>query len=243
MIVQLKATALYAILDQISRNASLAGVLVGSESDDSILVADVFELKWLDHKIDYDNLNKRLRLLLVVSPQASLVGLYLTDGKPPLGAIEDFKQYGDTLPAIYVLFQGKDIKCYTCSEHLSVPMTILAESTEAIATNTIHSHANYTKDEPELTQVSEEAVVLSLDQLESRVRKLLKATELSADTERDLVYLANKLSTSPKSTPDDLELISSRLAILTNLLSATRAANTHFGQGDKKMLGRLRLLD
>lgn len=228
MLVQLRATALYAILDQISRNSTAAGVLVGSESEDGLLVADVFELKWLGLTIDYDNLNKRLRLLLAVSPTASLVGLYLINGKPPQAAIDDFRQNGDRLPPIYVLFQEKDVQCFASSNHTPVPFTILAESTETIATGTLHSHANYTQDEPELTQVSEEAVVYSLEQLEHRVRQLLATDNLSPDAERDLVYLANKLSSAPESKGGDLELVSSRLAVLTNLLAVARAANVHF---------------
>ncbi|PVH17979.1 uncharacterized protein CXQ87_000888 [Candidozyma duobushaemuli] len=227
MLVQLKATALYAISDQTSRNTSV-GVLVGEERESSIVVADAFELKWSAHKIDYDNLNKRLRLLSVVSPQASLVGLFSTDQEAPQAAIDDFKKYGDRLPPIYVSLRGKDLKCYSSSNHTAVPLTIIAESTEAIATNTIHSHANYTKDEPELTQVSEEAAVYSLEQLERRVQRLLETENLSDSAEKDLVYLANKLSSAPQNDDGDLELVSSRLAILTNSLSTSRAANAHF---------------
>lgn len=228
MLVKVRATALYAILDQISRNASPVGVLIGSQSDDLVTVTDVFELKWVQHTIDYEYLTKRLRLLLAVSPNATLVGLYLTTEEPPLEALTDFIRNNDAPPPIYLTFHETKIKCFSSSDHSPLAATIVAEGTETIATKTLHLHANYTKDEPELTQVKEEAVAYSLEQLEQKVRLLLSTEDTTPETERDLVYLMNRLSSAPEASEENLELISSRLAILTNLLSMTRTANAYF---------------
>lgn len=227
MLVQLGATALYAILDQISRNQCPVGVLVGKHDETSIYIASAFELKWLGQSIDYDYLSKRLKLLLAVFDNVSLVGLYLTTGEAPTHILEDFRVNGDVLPPIYISINDKEIECFSFKDHSPLLVNILAEDTETIATKTLHLHANYTGDEPELTQVTEEATAYSLQQLERKIRAILAAENLGEEAERDLVYLANKLSFS-NGEDRSLELITSRLSILTNLLSVTRAANAYF---------------
>lgn len=244
MNVQVQALTLYAISDQISRNSSCKyGVLVGTRSGNDIRVNDAFELEtWTS--INFSYLEKRLALLQAVSPRTSLVGLYTIGVEQlPDTILPQFQSKGMETP-IYIAFQ-KDLSEFECydSDKKKLQVSVVAEETEEIATSTIHSHYNYTKEEPELTQENEEGLVLSLKQLEKKMRVVLENPSNNAETDRQLVYLANKLANFQGKVSGDLyQLLSSHLSLLSNQLSAVNAAhaqaNRRIATAEAKRLGK-----
>lgn len=225
MNVQVQALTLYAISDQISRNSCSYGMLIGTQTDNLIRVKDAFELKFDNGSIDFAYTSKRLALLQTVSPSLEWVGLFTIDGRSIPDAIwSQFLQ--STVPTICLTFhpEMKKILCLHSITREALPVAVVAEETEEIATSTIHSHYNYTNEEPELTQENEESLALSLQQLERKVHSILAKETYSAETERKLVHLANKLSNYQGEPSDAYQLFSSQLSLLTNQLSTVGAA-------------------
>lgn len=226
--INIRPVALYAISDHIARQSRLPyGVLVGKADNSAVTVTDGFELKMdLDSGvIDFAYIDKRLNLLLAVSPNAALVGLYAASGDAPIPEQVwlQFDGSGYGRPPVYVTFSDKQLKGYLL-DLTPVKVDLSASSTETIATSTMKNHPHYSTEESELIQTSDQEVLLSLKMMGEKVRTILRS-ELTPYQESQVVHLANVLASfeEPPSR-DSLQLLSSRLAILTNQLTATQVA-------------------
>lgn len=233
MHVHFKAAALLSMSDKQARKSKLQfGALVGSVSKSDIYVTDAFDLRTDGNNIvDFEYLHKRLTLLLAVSNNANLVGLYSIEETDFESILTQFQNEGHNTPAICVT-TTTDIAHLRCVDSLSndqISVTIRPGETEEIATSTVHNHANYSKEEPELVENGEESLLLSLNQLELLTRKILASSKVSSETDRNLVHLANlvanyKAEEGLNDWKSNHELLTSQLCLLDNQLAAINGA-------------------
>lgn len=236
----IKAVPLYAILDNFGRNGELKFVaLVGSSAGSTYNITSAIDLK-LDSKglVDFANLQKRLTMLAAVSSSAQLLGICGGKLADFHGVIQQFFQ--EQFSAEFYLKFTENIKDMQCFDSLTkdpIPTTIGPGEAEVIATSTLHNHADYSKEESELIQGSEEQLQLSLSQLEQLVKGILAKENTTAEFDRHLVYLANLVSGfKQESRVGNGELLSSQLSLLTNQITAINGLE---GQLARRLFGHL----
>ncbi|SGZ52041.1 CIC11C00000000924 [Sungouiella intermedia] len=223
MHVYIKALVLFAISDQRARKSPYNyGVLVGSTSNADTIVTDAIDIKTDDTgTVDFGYLHRRLALLLAVSSNTSVIGLYCTEDGDFDAILGQFANHQDKVPAVCVTLDSENVlKCFDSVSKDPVAATIRPGESEEIATATVHNHANYSSEDPELTQNSEETLSHSLDQLEQLIRAILASdSQGDADADKTLVYLANLVAGyKGEATSVDHELYTSQLSLLTNEL-------------------------
>lgn len=247
----IKAVPLYAILDNFARNGELRfAALVGSSSGSSYNITSAIDLK-LDSNglVDFANLQKRLTMLAAVSSSAQLLGVCGGKLAEFDAVLQQFFQ--EQFFADFYLEVSENINDMQCFDSLTkdpISVTIRPGEAEVIATSTLHNHADYSKEESELIQGSEEQLQLSLSQLEQLVKEILAKENTTADFDRQLVYLANLVSGfKQESGVGNGELLSSQLSLLTNQIAAINGlegqltrrlfghlANAYFGQAQRE---------
>lgn len=225
--VSIRSVALYAISDHVSRKSPFEfGVLLGDQSSNKIHIFDAFELKTNGETIDFEYFEKRLCMILAVSQNALLVGLYTTNERNviPESFWDQFSQRTSAIPPIYLIVKENKVECYCSQSREEIELIIAPGETEEIATETIHSHKNYNSDVHNLNTESKEALLESLEHLRDRVVQILNEDTISAEEELKLVHLANIACEPPHHGQDEsLLYISAKLALLTNELSAIKA--------------------
>lgn len=236
MHVYVKAVVLFAISDQRARILPFKfGALVGHTSKADTIVTDAIDIKTdAAAAVDFDYLHKRLSLLLAVSPNTKLIGLYCTGDADFDVILNQFTNFQDSVPSICLSLgeDSKSLKCIDSASKDTVAVSILPGESEQIATATIHNHPNYSTEDPELFQNTEEKLMLSLEQLEQRMRMILSSPSRGSDYDRTLVYLA-KLVAGYKQDADstDYELYTSNLSLLTNQLLMINGVDSQLMRG------------
>lgn len=243
MHIYIKAVALFAISDKISRKSPFQfGALVGTTKKADIIVTDALDLRASDAgDVDFNYLDKRLSLLLAVSPNAQLVGLYCTEDSDFDGILHQFHNKYIAVPHVCLVLgeEVNQLKCFDSTSRERLAVTIRPGETEEIATASVHNHPNYSEEEPELAQNNEESLLLSLEQLERHTRKILDSPVSTSEIDRGMVYLANLVASYKQdSTPENYELLTSHLCLLTNELAAINGWKNQFSRRLLSLLAR-----
>lgn len=236
MTVQVHPVALFAISDHVSRKSPFKfGILVGSICNSTIAIHDAFELKTDSGDPDLNYVSKRLDLLLAVTPNLRLVGIYTINPDISVNPIPQaiwlkFESSSWGIPPVYATTsKERPLEMFNSSDGSLVDADISSAASETIATSTMKNHPHYTTEESELIQKSEGEIALSLQQMKEKIDVIL-SLKLTPDQENQVVYLTNKLASfeEPPTTDDSLQLLASRLSILTNQLLVSRASRAHF---------------
>lgn len=222
MHVYVKGVVLFAISDHRARKLPFKfGALVGNNSQADTIVTGAIDIKTdAAGVVDFDYLHKRLSLLLAVSSNAKLVGLYCTEDADFDALLNQFANHQDKVPGICVTLGGEPnlLKCIDSVSKDPLPVTILPGESEEIATSTVHNHANYSTENPDIFQNTEETLMLSLEQLEQLMRKILATPSQGSNYDRTLVYLANLVAGYKQEKGTNYELYTSQLSLITNEL-------------------------
>lgn len=235
MHLYVKAVALYAISDRLARNIPHKyAALLGTRSKDDVFVAHAVDIKTNDAgDVDFGHLHKMLQLQLAVSANTQLVGLFCAENADWDGVLAQFQAQQTPPPPLCVTLNGdvEQLQCFDSTSREVVPVTIRPGETEEIATSTVHNHANYSKQETELPQNSDQTLLQSLHQLELLTRAILDNPTGSSDFDRGVVYLANLVRGQRQfQTEDNYELVASQLGLLTNQLAAMNAWDSLFAR-------------
>lgn len=225
--VSIRPVALYAISDHVSRKSTFEfGVLLGDQSTNSIHIFDAFELKTNSEAIDFEYLEKRIWMILAVSQNAQLVGLYATNENNPIPESfwDQFTRKESAVPPVYLIIKENEVECYCSQTREEVDLIVTPGETEEIATETVHTHKQYNSDVQHLNSATKEALLESLEHLRDRVIQILNQNSLGAEEELKLVHLAHIVCEVPQSAEDEsLLFIATKLALLTNELSVIKA--------------------
>lgn len=235
-LVQIHPLALLNVSDQLSRKITgKIGVLLGNETEDTVVVATCLEIKTNGTVIDWEHLHKQLDLMKVVQPQYKLIGVYnISDETNPnqdtKSLIDQFRSFS---PVVYVVFGYKNlsndddfIRCYDFNTQTLVQTSIKTSNVESIVTNTISNHQYYSRDPmPSNNDSSAVGITKSLEQLELKVRKILEYDPLQQRLEinNGITHLANKLRSFKElniELNDNVEYLTTELSLLTSQLSA-----------------------
>lgn len=218
---------MYAISDHVSRKSSYEfGVLLGDHTSGNIHIWDAFELKTNGETIDFEYLDKRLWMVLAVSQNAQLVGLYATNQRNAIPETfwDQFSQTDSGIPPVYLVIKEDNVECYCSQSREELELIIAPGETEEIATETVRTHKEYNSDVQHLNSASKEALLESLEHLRDRVVQILNEGTMSSEEELKLVHLANIACQEPPAADDEsLLYVSAKLALLTNELSAIKA--------------------
>lgn len=223
--VQVSSVALLQVSDQISRNQSSYGVLVGKKGED-IAIARALPLKLNKTLVDWNHLHKHLTLTKTSLPQYELIGVYHINDDTTVTeeALQVFEQFVSSLPSIYAVFTpSSEVASFDFNTQTPLHTIINASLVESIATNSIANHRQYAED---AVLGDSEGLVISVDQLEKKVRAIvarLDAGDYSQEQLNKVVLLANKVEAFKRlnhPAEDPLLLYATNLALLTTQLNS-----------------------
>lgn len=235
MPIILRATPCIHIVDHQARTAlPKYGILLGKRPACNLILSEAFDLKERNGSPDFEFLRKKLELLLKVSGQLSMVGVYSTEAAdvPDRSFFEQFSNNGFPIPELFLKASDiENIQCFSVQTGEQLQLLFAPGDAESVAVSTIQNHPNYTQEEQELSQKNEEILALSLAQLQNRVQKILQEGSKGPEHDRVLVHLAQLLTNYKSLTSEDnLQLTTSHLCLLIAQLSAVNFASSQINR-------------
>lgn len=223
MKIKIKATAALTINDHVTRGLDTTyGALIGLDHDGEVVATQAFELKMTGSQIDIDHLRQRIVLLSQVSPATEFQGLYCVAGPVPQEMVAQAAQH-DYVAKFVLEKCNSAIQCKDPYSGARLDFQLAPGPTERIAADTARNHYIYTQGANEVRGPSEVAMAKSLAQLEIRVKQLVSLSPTTAEFDRKLVYLANKVRHFKHPAAVDLDWIIPHLSLLENEISLVHA--------------------
>lgn len=223
MKIKIKATAVLSINDHVTRGLDTAyGALIGLDHDGEVVATQAFELKMTGDQIDTDHLRQRIVLLSQVNPATEFQGLYCVGGPVPQEIVAQAAQH-DYVAKFVLERSNSEIQCKDPYSGTLLDFQLAPGPTERIAAETARNHYIYTQGANEVRGPSEVAIAKSLAQLETRIKQLVSLTPTTAEFDRKLVYLANKVRHFQHPEAVEIDWIIPHLSLLENEISLIHA--------------------
>lgn len=232
--VHIHPLALIGVADQTARGQdSPFGVLLGHKTENAIVVATSFDLKYGNGSLDLEFFHRKLTLTKAVLPQLEFLGIYeiTADINHTASMAAAAKQLNSDW-LLNIAFSDSNstniFRAYLRGSTTPVRAVVVTNETEAIATSTIINHRHYTDDKQASEEANNDGLVLSVEQLQQKVAKIIayqpQNTEESFEIERMIAYLANKVAAFKNLTECDADynhqLHTSHLSVLTSQSAA-----------------------